>query len=166
LGRRATFLPKGEIFFRMKTLNAFLLSAAVAGWLAWAQPSGRMGGNRVQHRINFLTTLLTLTSAQQQQATTIFTSAAANETTLRSNLKTAHDSLTTAIHNNDSAGLEQAATTIGNLTAQTTLAQAKADAAFYQILTPDQQTKLNQIESQGHVWHMGHGPGGFQGRSQ
>ena len=143
----------------MKTLNVILLSATLAASLAFAQGQGKAPeGNRVQHRVQFLTTLLSLTTAQQQQATTIFTSAAATESNLHSNFKTAHEGLATAIHNNDSAGIEQYSTTIGNLTAQMTAGQAKADAAFYQVLTPDQQAKLTQFESQNHG-RMGVGPG-------
>jgi Spy/CpxP family protein refolding chaperone len=63
---------------------------------------------------------------------------------------------------NDNATIEQTATTIGNLTAQTTANQAKAEAAFYQILTPAQQSKLTQYESQSHGRMMG--SGGFGGR--
>jgi Spy/CpxP family protein refolding chaperone len=48
---------------------------------------------------------------------------------------------------NDSAAMEQAATAIGSLTAQTTLARAKSDAAIYQLLTPDQRTKYAQMQS-------------------
>jgi Spy/CpxP family protein refolding chaperone len=45
--------------------------------------------------------------------------------------------------------------------AQSTSIHAKADAAFYQILTPEQQTKLTELESQ----HVGpfDGPGGLAG---
>jgi Spy/CpxP family protein refolding chaperone len=39
-----------------------------------------------------------------------------------------------------------------------TSAHAKAQAAFYQILTPDQQNKLNQLQDEGHE-HMGMGFG-------
>jgi len=45
----------------------------------------------------------------------------------------------------DSAGIEQAANTIGNLTAQMTAAHAKAQAAFYQTLTPEQQEEYKEI---------------------
>jgi len=38
----------------------------------------------------------------------------------------------------------------GNLVAQEISNQANAKAAFYKTLTPDQQSKLTQLESQ---WH-------------
>ena len=61
--------------------------------------------------------------------------------------------------NNDNAGISQAATAIGDLTAQMITAHAKADAAFYQILTADQKSKFNQLEPHGPVFGMAFGPG-------
>jgi Spy/CpxP family protein refolding chaperone len=118
----------------------------------------------VQHRVSRLTTLLTLTAAQQQQATTIFTAAATADQTARASLQTARQNLNTAIKNNDAGGIDQAATTIGSLTAQTTLSDAKAQAAFLQILTPDQVTKYNQLGAGGRGFGRG-GPAteGFHG---
>jgi Spy/CpxP family protein refolding chaperone len=52
------------------------------------------------------------------------------------------------VRSNNTVGIEQLAATIGNLTAQLTLAQSKARAAFYRILTPEQRTALEQLESQ------------------
>lgn len=118
----------------------------------------------VTRRVNQLTTLLTLTPAQQQQATTIFTTSATASQASRSAMLTARQSLNTAIKNNDTGGIEQAATTIGNLTAQMTSSDSKAQAAFLQILTPDQVTKYNSL---GHGM-MGSGRGmgapAFRGR--
>ena len=117
----------------------------------------------VQRRVDSLSNLLTLTDSQKQQATTIFTAAANAETSVHTNLKTAHDSLTAAVNKNDLASIDQISTTIGNLTAQQTSIEAKANAAFYQILTPDQQTKFAQIEQRG-PFGRGPGPAGFGGR--
>jgi Spy/CpxP family protein refolding chaperone len=147
----------------MKTFTTILMTAALAASLAFAQ---RPGGPpdpaaRVQHRVSFLTTLLTLTTAQQQQATAIFTTAASAEAAVHGSFKTAHQGLADAIKANNSANIDQISTTIGNLTAQMASNHAKAEAAFYQILTPDQQTKLAQYESQNHghgQWGMGPGP--------
>ncbi|MGA2580087.1 MAG: Spy/CpxP family protein refolding chaperone [Bryobacteraceae bacterium] len=147
-----------------KTLAIFVFASAlgVSALFAQSAPTGPGRGNFVQHRVNYLTTLLSLTSAQQQQATTIFTNAASAEASVHSSMAAARQSLTTAVENNDATGIEQAATTIGSLTTQTTVNQAKAQAAFYQILTPAQQTKLTQFESQNHgrMGSMGEGPRG------
>lgn len=93
--------------------------------------------------LNSLTTLLSLTQSQQQQATTIFTTAVTAQAVIRTNMKAARQSLTTAIMNNDSVGIGQASVAIGSLTAQLTAAGANANATFYQILTTDQQNKLS-----------------------
>ncbi|MGA2741660.1 MAG: Spy/CpxP family protein refolding chaperone [Bryobacteraceae bacterium] len=150
-----------------KTLALFVFASAlgVSALVAQSPAAGPNPANFVQHRVNYLTTLLNLTSAQQQQATAIFTSAATAETSVHSSMKTARQSLNTAVQANDAAGIEQAATTIGNLTAQTTANQAKAEAAFYQILTAAQQAKLTQFESQNHGrMGGGMGPESFRGR--
>jgi Spy/CpxP family protein refolding chaperone len=111
-----------------------------------------------QHHIDFLTKQLSLTAQQQQQATTIFSAVANNAKATHEQMRTAHDSLKAAIQKNDAAGIEQAANTIGNLTTQMTVAHAKAQAAFYQTLTPEQQTKMNDLESH-HGMGRGHGFG-------
>jgi Spy/CpxP family protein refolding chaperone len=113
-----------------------------------------------QRRVAHLTRLLTLTTAQQQQATNIFTNSATADVTARTNLHTAHQALRDAIKKNDTAAIDQSANTIGTLTGQLAASDGKANAAFYLILTPDQQTKLAALKSQ----HGGHGMfGGAQG---
>ena len=76
-----------------------------------------------------MTTMLSLTPAQQQQATTIFTNEADNRKALHDQMKSAHDALKTAIQKNDTAGIDQSAATIGNLTSQMISSHAKAEAA-------------------------------------
>jgi Spy/CpxP family protein refolding chaperone len=84
---------------------------------------------------------------------------------VRDSLKTAHQSLTDAVKSNNSAGIDQASSTIGSLTAQMTAADSKAEAAFYQILTPDQQTKYTESQGRGFGgFGRGPGPGGFRNR--
>ncbi|HUJ22074.1 MAG TPA: Spy/CpxP family protein refolding chaperone [Bryobacteraceae bacterium] len=139
-----------------KLIATFALSSMLVTPLVLAQSPGKghNAANMVQHRVNFLTTVLSLTTAQQQQATTIFTTAATAHAAVSSGWKAAHQALNTAVKNNDSAGIEQAATTIGSLTAQRTGNDAKAEAAFYQILTADQQAKWSQLGG-----GFGHGAG-------
>jgi Spy/CpxP family protein refolding chaperone len=107
----------------------------------------------IQHRVNFLTEKLGLSPSQQQQATTLFTNALGNQQSLRDQMKAAHEGLQSAISRNDGAAIDQAASSIANLMAQSIAAHAKADAAFYQTLTPDQQSKYSQMET--------HEPGPF-----
>lgn len=107
-----------------------------------------------QHRVQMLTKVLSLTSDQQKQALTIFTEVETSVSALHDSMKTAHDALATAVKSNDADGISQAATTIGNLTAQMTAAEAKGDAALYATLTADQQAKFGQFESR-HVFFTG-----------
>ncbi|MGZ4828962.1 MAG: Spy/CpxP family protein refolding chaperone [Candidatus Angelobacter sp.] len=141
-------------------VTAFLALASVFAVAQHGNPPDPT--KMAQHHIDFLTKQLSLTTQQQQQATTIFSEVANNAKGVHEQMRTAHDSLKAAIQKNDAAGIEQAANTIGNLTTQMTVAHAKAQAAFYQTLTPEQQTKMNDLESHHHGMGMhGHGgPGG------
>ena len=140
----------------LKSLTHFCLAAAFTVALISAQTTGTGTHMRptpaqmVQHRVQFLTTLLSLTADQQTQATTIFTNAQTADSTVHASLKTADTARKTAIQNNDTATIEQTATTIGNLHAQTVATESKAEAAFYSILTADQKTKYNSLGTQGH----------------
>lgn len=97
--------------------------------------------------IGFLTTLLTLTPSQQEEATKIFSSAIASHAEVKLTLKTARTNLGEAVKNNDAAGINKASIAIGTLAAQRHALGANAQAAFLQILTPAQQLKLNQFRS-------------------
>ena len=120
-----------------------------------------------QHRIDFLTKQLSLTPQQQQQAASIFGEIGNSAKATRDQMRTAHDNLKAAIQKNDAAGMEQAANTIGSLNTQMILAHAKTQAAFYQILTPEQQAKMNDLESHhrrgGMGWRRHGGPSGPSG---
>ncbi|HET9790780.1 MAG TPA: periplasmic heavy metal sensor, partial [Candidatus Angelobacter sp.] len=81
------------------TLSRIFLFAAIAVALAAAQNRHQPPdpAARVQEHVNFMTTVLSLTPAQQQQATTIFTNAANSAKALHEQMRTAHDALKTAI---------------------------------------------------------------------
>ncbi len=148
---------------RKTAITLFVVLACAASiLLAQNPPAPPNPAGHAQHRVQYLTTVLNLTATQQQQALTLFTNAGKSGATAHDSMKAAHQALETAVKNNDSAGIEQAATTIANLMAQRIATQAKAQAAFYQILTPEQRTKLDQLEAQrpGGFGH-GMGPGGF-----
>jgi Spy/CpxP family protein refolding chaperone len=130
---------------------AMLISGAVYGQTAPTPPTP---AQIAAHQVSFLTQVLSLTTEQQAQATTIFTTEATAEASLRTSTQTAHKGLETAIEANDSAGIATAAASIGQLTTQEVQAHATAQAAFWQILTADQQTKAKALHTRG-------GPGGF-----
>ena len=144
-------------------VSAFLVLASIFVMAQNGNPPDP--AKMAQHHLDFLTRQLSLTPQQQQQASSIFSEVSNNAKATHDQMRAAHDSLNTAIQKNDTAGIQQAANTIGNLTTQMTLAHAKAQAAFYQTLTPDQQTKMNELESHHgmrmHGRGFGHGgPGG------
>lgn len=113
----------------------------------------------VQHHVAFLTKFLSLTTAQQATATTLFTNAATAEATVREGMKTAHQSLQAAVKTNDAGAIDTAASSIGTLTAQSTAIQAKSHAAFLQILTPEQQAKFGEMHMRMPGPGGPHGPG-------
>ena len=135
---------------KLSALGMCLLASSVL--LAQNQNDGRpeppSPAEAAQHRTQFLTRQLNLTAQQQQQATTIFTASATSESQLHQNLRAAQEQLHAAINSNDGAAIEQAAAAIGQLTGTLTAIHAKADAAFQQLLTPDQQTKLAAFQAQ------------------
>jgi hypothetical protein len=99
----------------------------------------------VAHEVSFLTTLLTLTTGQATQATTIFTNALNSVTPIETQITTAETTLSAAIKTNTTATITAQATAIGTLEGQIVGIQAGADAAFYALLTTDQKTKLDRL---------------------
>ena len=141
-----------------KTVINSLLTTAIGTALLFAQgppPGGPPNGGNprdpaamIARRVGRLTTVLGLSDAQQLQATKIFTDATTKGATILTSMHSARADLRTATQQNTSNNSHIAATTIGNLTAQLTEAEALAQASFYAILTPDQQAKVNQLEAQ------------------
>ena len=111
----------------------------------------------VARRVAQLTTLLTLTSAQQESATTLFTAEETAQQTVRTSMHQAQSTLKTAVEANDAATISATAAQIGVLTGQETATRAQTEATFYASLTADQQAKYKQL-------HEGGGPGGPGGR--
>lgn len=136
-------------------------SMAALGLLAVAQsaPTPPSPAEMAQHRVERYTTLLSLNATQQQEATTLFTEEATSESTLRASERTAHEALETAVKADDTAAIQQAATTLGQLNGEMTSTHALADAKFYASLTADQKTKFEELEGR----HGRRGPGGPSG---
>lgn len=96
--------------------------------------------------LSSLTALLSLSAEQQQQAASIFTTAVNNRMGLHSTMKAVRKTLSAAVKSNDGSGIAQAASQIGALMTQYISNGALANCAFYNILTPAQQTTLNQYQ--------------------
>jgi Spy/CpxP family protein refolding chaperone len=102
---------------------------------------------RVEFRVRHLTHMLGLSTSQQQQATTIFTNAENSNAPVMADMRTARKNLHNAVATNDSANaIKQYAASIGNDTSTLVATNATASEQFFQILTPEQQSKMQQME--------------------
>ncbi|MGB8536136.1 MAG: Spy/CpxP family protein refolding chaperone [Acidobacteriaceae bacterium] len=111
-----------------------------------------------QHEVQRYTTLLSLTSAQAEQATTIFTTEATARQSSRASDRAAHQAMEAAIKSNDAATIQSTATSMGQLAGESMAAHALAQAQFYAILTADQKTKFGELETEHLAGGPGHGP--------
>jgi Spy/CpxP family protein refolding chaperone len=145
------FVPSAEAVYEgmKKTFSTLLLLAASA----FAQGPGNPPSPA--NHVARLTTLLNLTAAQQTQGTAIFTSEQAAITPIQAQVQTAHTNLTAAVKGNQTAAIDTLAAQLGTYEAQMASARSKAQAAFYALLTADQQTKYDSLPGAG---------GAFRGR--
>ena len=105
---------------------------------------------RVQRHVNHLTRVLSLSPDQKQKATEIFTSAAKENSPVFADLRTERKSLRMAVEKNESAdAIKQFSDKIGSDVAQMAMNEASAGKQFYQVLNPEQQSKLAQLHSEG-----------------
>ena len=149
-----------------RILNAVLLAALLAPLVlsqttTTTPPTPPTAAEMVANRVARLTKLLDLTSTQQAQATAIFTAQQTALAGVMTSMDTARTALKSAVDTNNAGGIDAAAEQIGTLTAQQIQGQSKAEAAFFAILTPDQQSKYNELRP-GPGNGMG-GPGGMGG---
>ncbi len=131
--------------------RAIVFGALLSGAIFAQRPFGEVTSSTppdpatiAAHRVDHLTKLLGLSATQAAQATTIFTNAATAITPLETTLRTDRQSIAAAVKSNDTASIESLSSSIGSLTGQIVAIRNKADAAFYVILTPSQQTTLSQ----------------------
>ncbi len=137
----------------MKTLpfviaQMVILGCAHLALLAQAPPQPPSPTDHAQREVKHFTTLLSLTPAQQEQATAIFTDAAIAEQKLHEVERPAHESLRSAVKSDNVSAIEQASNIIGQSTTTLVAVHAKADAAFYQLLNPEQQNKLSELQAE------------------
>ena len=142
-----------------RTFQAFFLAAAI-GTAAFAQTSTATAdpATLAQRKVSRLAAQLNLTEAQKSQATTIFTNAFTAAQPIHSSLQANRTAMQTAIQKNDAATIDLLSNQSGPLAAQLMDINAKANAAFYNILTPAQQAAYNSMP---HGWGA---PGGPRGR--
>jgi len=127
--------------------------ALMAATLAFGQtpPSP---ATMAQMRVNQLAQSLNLTDAQKASALSIFTTAITNAQTIQTTLRTNQQSIADAVKKNDTATIDSLAAASGVLQGKALDINAKADAAFYAILTADQKAIYDAMP------HGGPGGGG------
>ena len=144
----------------MATTALMVFATMLASAQTTTPPTPPTTAQIVSHMVDRLTKLLDLTSSQQTQATTIFTTEQTALSTVRTNMQTARSALKTAITSGDTATIATDAAQIGTLTGQEVQAQAVASAAFYAILAADQQSKYETLAPLGGSPGGPGGPGG------
>jgi hypothetical protein len=137
-------------------LSAIAMSAA----LVFAQGPGTPPDPQTmaQMRVNSLTAQLSLTDAQKATALSIYTNAYTASQTIQTSLQTNRQSISAAVITNNTATIDQLSLAAGTLNGQLTAINAKAEAAFYAILTTDQQKIYATLPPGG-----GRGGPGFMG---
>ena len=151
----------------MTNQTRFITAALLTAAFAIAQPRGNRGGGppdpqqMVERRIEFLADSLGLSDDQKTKATSIFTGAFSASQDARASLRTTKQSMADAVKKNDAGAIDQLSATVGTLTAEITAIDRKAEAAFYTLLTADQQAKYAKTMSRGGPGGFGGGPGGF-----
>ena len=154
----------------MKKITIHMMSlAAITAGLFLTQAVAQNGppdpAQMVQMRVDRMNEELKLNKAQQKQITGIYMDAQTANQTVMGGMRTANESLVAAIKTNDTAAMSQAANTVGTLTAQMTVNNAKAEAAVYAALTPDQQAKYTP-RAGGSMYGGGQGGGGRRRQQQ
>jgi Spy/CpxP family protein refolding chaperone len=133
----STFRTNFAAWTAVAALGAASLFAAETSPAAGVHRHGRMGA--------FLSSYLNLTPAQQAQQKSIFQDARQSAMPIRQQLKQTRQSLRAAIQANNTAQIQQLATTEGSEMGQLAAIRGTAMAKAYQILTPDQQQQLAKL---------------------
>ena len=135
------------------------LTAGLSVTQAFAQNGPPDPAQMAQMRVDRMNETMKLSKMQQKQIIAIYVDSQTANQAVMGGMREANQALTAAIKANDTNAMSQAANTIGTLTAQTTVTNAKAEAAVYALLTPEQQAKYQPGGMRG----MGMGMGGGQG---
>ena len=91
---------------------------------------------------------LNLTDAQKAQAKTIFGQARETAKPVRDQLKGNRQALTAAVKSDNRSDIERLSTARGRLMGKMVAIRTEASAKFYQMLTPDQRAKADQLHAQ------------------
>jgi len=135
--------------------------AALASGMVFAQapastnsqtqaPQARPGRRGfMQRHLQHLAQALNLSDSQKQQARTIFQQARESAQPVRQELKQNRESLASAAKANKSdAEIQKLSDEQGRLLGHLVAIRTEASAKFYQILTPEQRSKADQMREQ------------------
>jgi len=92
-----------------------------------------------------MTQALNLTTAQKQQAQTIFGDARQKIEPIRQEMRQNREALYAAVKANNTSQIERLSSHQGELQGRALATRSEAMAKFYAILTPEQRTKLDQM---------------------
>ena len=127
-----------------RLLTATMILVAALPMMAQGPRGGRGGSNS----LDYLAGYLTLTDSQKAQAKTIFDAANTASETSRGQLTGVHDALQAAVKaNKPDAELDGLAAAVGVVEGQMAGIRAKASAKFYALLTAEQQTKFDALQT-------------------
>lgn len=115
-----------------------------------APPQARPGRHGfVRRPLAHIAQALNLTDSQKQQARTIFQQARQSAQPIRQELKQNREALASAAKNGQNeADIQKLSTEQGRLLGHLVAIRTEASAKFYQMLTPEQRAKADQMHEQ------------------
>ncbi len=134
----------------MKRSSITILTlAALAAGIAFAQTAAapaKPANLRAAVRQRVLARL-NLTADQKTQFKTIMQQAKTGVQPLRTELQQNREAMAAAVKSNNTAQIQSLAAAQGALRGQVLAIRSQANAKFYAVLTPDQQTQLDQMRA-------------------
>jgi Spy/CpxP family protein refolding chaperone len=132
--------------FRNKFAAWTAIAVLGASTSLFAAETSPAGSHRHGRHGAFLSAYLNLTPAQQAQQKSIFEGARKSAQPLRQQLRQTRQSLRAAVQANDTAQIQQLAQTEGSELGQLMAIRSAAAAKVHQLLMPEQQQKLNELQ--------------------
>jgi protein CpxP len=129
-----------------RILTIFATTALAAGLVFSQTPANRPSHHATPRQR--LAQALNLNDTQKDQAKLIFQQARQSAEPLRSQLKQDRQALATAVKANDKAQIEKLSAARGQLIGKLTTVRTEAMAKFYQVLTPEQRAKAEQLRQE------------------
>ncbi|MGA3095016.1 MAG: Spy/CpxP family protein refolding chaperone, partial [Bryobacteraceae bacterium] len=135
----------GESTMRRNLIGLAMVAALAAGAVIAQTGTGKLAlGAGLRQRI---IKNLNLSADQKTQAKAIFQAAKQAGAPIRTQLQANRQAMVAAIKAGDAAQIQSLATAGGALQGQLMANRASAMAKLYAMLTPDQQTKLDQMQA-------------------